>query len=398
MALLLVMMLSVSVSAQEQVVIEIGMAETWQQSGVDYMENVLIPRFEAENPGVKVNMTIIGWGIDNFMTRYLGGNPPDVLQIGGDRVGTYVEMLEPIDRYVQDWPDLSDFPGVLLDGATVNGRLYGIPFSMPIRNLTYRVDLFEEAGLDPTMPPVTWEDFVAYGRQLTRFDSQGNMTQQGFVTGNSYFDFAPWLYQAGGDFLNEDRSEFIFGNDAGLEAADFMRAMVQEHRIVDPARALGDIYEHRTGMEYRQGSVLSLPEYRDLVDVGPPTRNVEQYQLTYGNPWAIVNTSPNKDVAWKWIAFISRIDNMIEYLQAAQIVGPRLSLVAYEPWASDPRMHRMYANTAMSKPMAFDSKHIDQVRRNWIQPALGAIMWDNAPLSEMVEAMRLANAYMRDNP
>lgn len=378
-ALLFVLILSVSTAAQEPIVIEIGMAETWQQAGLDAMENILIPKFEAENPGIKVNMSIIGWGRDTLVTRYLGGTAPDAFQIGGDRVGTYVDMLLPIDRYVQGWSDLADFPAVLLEGQRVGGQLYGIPWSMPAFSLLYNVNLFDEAGLDRNQPPVTWDDFVAYGRQLTRFDAQGNMTQQGFATGNSYFDFAPWLYQAGGDFLNADRTSFIFADDPGLEATSFMRSLVQEHRITDVARSLGNVTEFRSGMEYRQASSLNVEELREVLDVFPPTRNVQQLQLVYANPWVISNTSPHADAAWKWIEFISRIDNMVEYVRAALIVGPRLSLVNYEPWASDPRYATVYANTALSKPMAFDSPHIDQVRRDYIQPALQRIMYQNAP-------------------
>jgi len=390
------LVLALSFSAAAQVTLEVGIAETWQQSGLDYLENVLIPAFEAANPGVKVTLTIIGWSIDNYVTRYIAGAAPDVLQIGGDRVGTYVNYIEPLDNYAQGWDDLSDFPAPLLEGARVNGKLYGVPWSMPAFSLKYRVDHFLEAGLDPNSPPATWGDLVDYGSRLTRVDGQGNMIRQGFRSDNHWLQWANFLYQAGGDFMNPERTEFIYGNEAGLEAAAFAASLVQEHRISHPSKGLSGIETGESSMEIMQGSILSIPEFRDIVDIAPPLRHVEQVQVAYANQWVITNTSPNKDLAWKWIQFVSSIENLVGYTQAALIVPSRMSVVNYEPYSSDPRYMKLFQNVAMSKPMPFDSPFIDQARRNYIQPVLERIMYQGAPVSELTEAARQATAWLRE--
>jgi len=394
LAMLVVLVLSMSAAAQ--VTIEVGIAETWQPAGVEYIENVLVPAFEAANPGIKVNVTVIGWSMDNYVTRYVANAAPDVLQIGGDRVGTYVNMIEPLDSYAQGWDDLADFPPALLEGSRVNGKLYGIPWSMPIRSLKYRVDHFLEAGLDANQPPATWADLVDYGSRLTRLDGQGNMIRQGYKADNHWLEWAGFLYQAGGDFMNADRTRFTFGSEAGQEAVAFTTSLVQEHRISHPSKGLGGIETGESSMEVMQGSVLHFPEFRDIIAVAPPLTHAVQTQVAYANQWAITNTSPNKDAAWKWIQFATHIDNMVGYTHAALIVPPRMSIINYEPWSSDPRFLQMFQNTTMSKPMPFDSPHIDQARRSYIQPALQRIMYEGAPVTELVEQERLANAWLQD--
>lgn len=388
--------LALSLSAAAQVTIEVGIAETWQPAGVEYIEKVLVPAFEAANPGVKVNVTVIGWSYDNYVTRYIADAAPDVFQIGGDRVGTYVNMIEPLDNYVQGWADLSDFPPALLEGARVNGKLYGIPWSMPIRSLKYRVDYFLEAGLDPNRPPATWNELVEYGSRLTRLDGQDNIIRQGYKADNHWLEWAGFLFQAGGDFMNPERTAFTFGSEAGQEAAAFAASLVQEHRISHPTKGLGGIESGESAMEVLQGSILHFDEFRDIIAVAPPLRHVEQVQVAYGNQWAITNTSPNKDIAWKWIQFVTNIDNTVGYTKAALIVPPRMSIINYEPWSSDPRFHQMFQNTLMSKPMPFDSPHIDQARKDFIQPVLQRIMYDGAPVSEIVESERRATAWLQD--
>lgn len=397
MLTLLLFVMPMTVVTAESVVIDIGMAETSQQAGLDYMEKVLIPKFESENPDIGVEMSVVRWSYDTYVTRYAANVPPDAFQLGGDRIGTYVPMIEPLDNYASGWRDIADFPEVLIEGCHVNGKLYGIPWSMPSRSLFYRVDHFEEAGLDANKPPETWDDLITYGKRLSRIDNTGQMTQQGLSMDGHWFDFAVWLFQAGGDFMDSTFSKFTFADSYGMEAAGFMRATVQEHKISDPARKLGDIRSGDTAMEYRQGTILSQPEYRDIVQVAYPTKLRKQLQVSYGNSWAITNISKHKDAAWKWISFVTRIDNMVAYANAALIVPPRKSVLKYEPWSRDPRFVTFFGAAAMGKGLPFNVAQIDQVRKDYIQPTLNRIIYENAPFSDLTEAERLATAYLHAN-
>ena len=52
------------------------------------------------------------------------------------------------------------------------GELYGMPFQIAQMCLFYNKDLFVAAGLDPEMPPVTWDEYLEYAEKMT--DSSKN--------------------------------------------------------------------------------------------------------------------------------------------------------------------------------------------------------------------------------
>ena len=47
-------------------------------------------------------------------------------------------------------------------------QVWALPLSMSVMVLTYRKDLFAEAGLDPERPPRDWDELLEYARKITR--------------------------------------------------------------------------------------------------------------------------------------------------------------------------------------------------------------------------------------
>jgi len=392
-ALALLLMTTAAPVAQAQKTLVVCMAETGTQEGLDYYTDVLIPAFEAKYPDVKVDFQICGWGVDTIVARYIGGTPPDVFQIGGDNLGSYLDMIAPIDDLVEGWEDLSDFPALLMDGLKVNGQLYGIPFSMTTRSLTYRTDLFEASGLDSNSPPRTWDELVEYGRRLTRRDADGKFTMQGFGASNHWLKFAAFLFQAGTNYMSEDLSRFTFADEAGMEAASFVRDMFWEWEIADPARSLGDeVHTGGAAMSYQSVGIVTLPDYSPIVEVAPPTTKVRPAQIIEPNIWVVINTTALRQEAWNWIAFVSEIENLVEYSRLARTLPPRLSAVNYSPWADDRRIQQHYANTVVSMTPSQQHPLMNATRRDFVQPYLERIFYHGEPLTVWEEAQRLANA------
>lgn len=70
-------------------------------------------------------------------------------------------------------PDIADFYQGGVDQYSVGSLLYGLPQSGDINILYWRSDLFEAAGLDPAVPPQTYDEFREFAIRLTT-DSAGN--------------------------------------------------------------------------------------------------------------------------------------------------------------------------------------------------------------------------------
>ncbi len=104
--------------------------------------------YEAANPNVKINIQTVGGGDDYgaaLRAKFQSGNEPDIYNVGG-----------PQD--IKDWmgklEDLSDQPWVdqaldgILSGATVDGKVYALPFNIEGYGFAYNKNIFKDAGID----------------------------------------------------------------------------------------------------------------------------------------------------------------------------------------------------------------------------------------------------------
>ena len=111
---------------------------------------------------------------------------------------------------------------------TWDGEGYGIPTNNETMAFIWNARIFQEAGLDPEKPPATWDDVVAYSKQI--HDKLG-ISGYGLVAkqnaGNTPFRFMPQLWAYGGGALDETAPEPTYdtielnneGSKAALQAA-----------------------------------------------------------------------------------------------------------------------------------------------------------------------------------
>ena len=119
---------------------KVEIAEAFDELAKEYM---------AENPNVTINIETVGGGADygaSLRAKMASGNEPAIFNVGG-----------PQDVY--DWKDklvdLSDVPVVkeAFDGAnagvTMDGKVYGIPFTQEGYGFIYNAAILNKAGINP---------------------------------------------------------------------------------------------------------------------------------------------------------------------------------------------------------------------------------------------------------
>jgi multiple sugar transport system substrate-binding protein len=115
------------------------------------------------------------------------------------------------------------WPGAI-KSVTWKGKSYGVPTNNETMALIWNAGIFKEAGLDPEAPPATWDDVVAYSKQIKEKTGKNGYGLVARVNaGNTPFRFMPQLWAYGGGALDEAEPnptyKSIFINNAGSKAA-----------------------------------------------------------------------------------------------------------------------------------------------------------------------------------
>ena len=152
----------------------------------------LIEGFKAENPDVEVTWNLFDHeGYKTSIRNFLTADAPDLANwYAGNRMLPYVNagLFEPVDD-VWEENGLKESLASSVGSMTIDGQIWGVPYTYYQWGVYYRKDIFEEHGI---AVPTTWEEFKAAGATLT----EAGITP--ITIGTKY------LWTAGGvfDYLN----------------------------------------------------------------------------------------------------------------------------------------------------------------------------------------------------
>jgi ABC-type glycerol-3-phosphate transport system substrate-binding protein len=138
----------------------------------------------TKHPGVTLHITGHSWDIDlrtNQLLALASG------QMGDTTYGeAYVNEFVQLGVYADLDPKYSAlFPAGPLGGATVGGKVYGLPKSTGADVLFVNLDKVTAAGLDPTKLPSSWDDLVTMAQAISKKNSS---TKWG---NNAYYTYGP---------------------------------------------------------------------------------------------------------------------------------------------------------------------------------------------------------------
>jgi multiple sugar transport system substrate-binding protein len=216
--------------------------------------------FEAEY-NIHVNLKLISWTIarSELVNYALFKEPPDVSEVGSTWVGGFWAM-NALRQFSADENRKMGAPSAFLKVAwdscvTYRGRVYGIPWSVDLRNILYRKDHFQKAGIDETtafrdVPSMqaAWQKLLDRRYRIPwAIPSQGTLTVLHYV--------ASWVWENGGRFFSEDGSELRF-NEAKSKEGIYRYYMDQAPYL--PARAQ-NITDADGGALFRKGEASILP-------------------------------------------------------------------------------------------------------------------------------------------
>jgi len=301
----------------------------WDYYGATTPIEPLISKFESENPTIKVEFQSQPW--DNYWEKLAagaaGGELPDVATTGlmwdpkYSILGVYADINELSGGKINDDTIQDVFSKGMLDAATTDKGLFGVPYDFDSYSLYYRDDLLKEEGL--TGPPTNWSEMVEFGKKLTKdLDGDGKTDQYAFLVLPDWYHFEPFLYANGGDVLNADNTKAVFNSPEGVEALQFYSDLVNKHKVA--VNWTPDQGTYVTGLKdgtiamfqdgpYVMGLIKnSIPEHDGKWKIGSSLSNKQFGTHIGGTYLSVFEQSKYKEEAWKFIEFLSKEENATE--------------------------------------------------------------------------------------
>jgi multiple sugar transport system substrate-binding protein len=165
------------------------------------MQNVVLKKFEAENPGIKVESVVVPYADleQKFIAAAAGGNPPALIRSDIAWVPSLAAEGVLLNLSHQKWAQpllKAALPGPLSTNR-YDGSYYGIPDDTNTQVFFWNKTDFAAAGLSG--PPTTLTQVWADAAKLT--DSAKGQFGLG-VDGTDIWNVAPYIWSAGGNFTN----------------------------------------------------------------------------------------------------------------------------------------------------------------------------------------------------
>jgi multiple sugar transport system substrate-binding protein len=251
------------------------------------------------------------------------GAPADVVLLNYRRIAGYASRgdLVPLDTLLgaSTTLDPTAFYPQALAAFVIDDVTYGIPQNVASLVVYLNRDLFAAAGQPLPAADWTWDELRAAARALTRDrDGDGVIDQYGFASDVSFYRLLPFIWQAGGTLVDDQRAprRLMLDTPEARAAFDWFVGLYTRDHVAPDAVA-----EAAMGAQQRfvAGDVAMFLDSR---------RGVPTYRASAAFDWDVA--SDQHAAAWHFVEFAAGPTGQTLLARAGRIV-PALRAVAESP-------------------------------------------------------------------
>jgi len=305
--------------SEEQVTLR--MIESLSSANRTALIQASIDRFMEANPNIKVELISPPFDqADNKIRTMLNAKQTlDVMEVRDLNVAEFVNngYVEPLNSYLSSWEHAGTFTSVAQSVATVDEKLYFIPNGLYQRQLFYRADWLQEAGIEV---PTSYDELVEASIALT--DPAKNRFGFSFRGGSGANAVPDQMIQA----YNAEKiniGDAMFLQDGGTiysspEAKTAVEQYVRLYKEGSPADSINWGFSEQV-QAFTSGVTAFILQDPDVIQVftesmedgtwgtAPmPAGPTGKALITAGGAgWGMTSYSEHKEEAWKLISFLS---------------------------------------------------------------------------------------------
>lgn len=301
----------------------------------------MLKLFNEDHPDIEVdyrNIAASSWSefFDTVSVQIAGGQVPDVVQVAteGQRLFASRNLVEPLDEYIdRDREELEPYfssvhPNLMQWSKELvtqgDDATYYLPGGFNTMCIYYSTEAFAQAEVDEPADDWTWDDFLAISEQIKeKLDTFAMAVSSSYFAGSM-----PWLLTNGASTMNDDWTKATIATPEAVEAAEFMRLLVERGLSPKP----GGEFDAFTAMT--QGKVamfgggrwplISLRnlDYVDRVKIAPWPQQTQQGSPVGWDAYPIMRESKNKEGAWELVKFMATREASERYAELSGTIVP----------------------------------------------------------------------------
>lgn len=218
---------------------------------------------------------------------------------------------------------LEELPAYLpqaLEPCEIDGRVYGLPFSMNCPALIYNKQMLAEAGC---AVPGTWEEFCDTAVRTTN-DSHYGFALAGIQSEESLYAFLPVLWSMGGDVrqIDSEAGRNAFGL---LETLSEQGALNRQSVSMTLADVMHQFCKGKTAMMFNTGMTVEyIRKNAPDIEFGiAPIPTDGERIITVGGEIMAVSEDGHVEEALEFMRYLADPQRMQSYMDAFGFLAPR---------------------------------------------------------------------------
>lgn len=282
------------VKAEEPVSMTVWIAKTFNPDADTYLEEK-IKSFAENNPQIK-EINVECFPGSDAMVKYSAaiesGDVPDVTFMSADLYDSFVELgvLEELDDVVNTVEEnYSPLIETVKKNLTVRDHIYSLPLYNNANMLTYRTDIFEEAGIEE--PPRTWQelkevcevlmestDLYPFGHAISNSDDSETANQ--------------WILRSFGGRYWDEEGNVVINSPETIEAVNYIVDLYNSGYIPKSAIEWDSAGNNTSYLGEESAMVINLTTLYNSVTTG-------DYAETLGKKTAVCALPLGEYETWK---------------------------------------------------------------------------------------------------
>lgn len=288
----------------------------WDQSFNGAALKIAEELYKKDNPDftleiVDMSKTDLEQKLNTNLVSGVTTGLPDIILANDINIAKYINSYEGAFADLSGKINYDDFSKYKVDGVTIDGKQYAIPFDIGSAGMFYRSDYLEAAGFKPEdLENITWERYIEIGKVVKEKTGKDMLT----VNPNEDTLIPIILNSAGSWFTTEDNKANFVGNKALVESLKVFKEL-STSGIAKPVTGWSEFVGSFNNGDVATviSAVWQIPTIMDAKDqsgkwrVAPIPRlsNVDGAKNASnegGSSWMVLESSKSKDLAVDFLA------------------------------------------------------------------------------------------------